>query len=240
MNKKLVVITGASSGIGAATAQLFSQNGYPLLLIARRIEKLKQMDLPNTICAQVDVTDPIALKTAINNAVEKFGDVDCLINNAGIMLLGDIADQDQLEWQKMFDVNVIGMLNGIQAVLPEMKASRTGTIVNVSSIAGKKTFPNHAAYCGTKFAVHGITENIREEVASFNVRMVTIAPGAVDTELLTHTTSAGIKEDYEKWKESMHGIIKPEHIADAIYYAYRQPQYLNIREIVLATTAQIG
>jgi len=114
----------------------FSQNGYPLLLIARRIEKLEQMDLPNTICAQVDVTDSIALKTAINNAVENFGDVDCLINNAGMMLLGDIADQDQLEWQKMFDINVIGMLNGIQAVLPAMKASRTGTIVNVSSIAG--------------------------------------------------------------------------------------------------------
>ncbi|WP_372368751.1 SDR family oxidoreductase [Candidatus Uabimicrobium sp. HlEnr_7] len=236
--KKLVVITGASSGIGAATARLFSEKGHPLLLIARRIEKLNALQLPQTICKQVDVTNREQVQQAINEAQEKYGSTDCLVNNAGVMLLGLVNNQDAKEWQKMFDVNVVGVLNGIQSVLQKMIDANNGTIVNVSSIAGRKTFPTHAAYCGTKFAVHAISENIREEVAAHNVRVTTIAPGAVETELLGHTTSNEIKDGYEDWKKSMGGAISSEDVANAIYYAYCQPQNVCIREIVLAATKQ--
>ncbi|PSW57132.1 SDR family oxidoreductase [Photobacterium leiognathi] len=238
MSKSLVVITGASSGIGEATARQLSAEGYPLLLLARRVERMEAMNLPNTLCRQVDITDVAAVKAAIEEAEAKFGPVDCLINNAGIMLLGLADEQDPAEWQSMFNVNVMGMLNGIHAVLSGMKSRKHGTVINISSIAGRKTFPSHAAYCGTKFAVHAITENIREEVADDNVRFITIAPGAVETELLSHTTSEEIKAGYEEWKEGMGGVIAPQDIANAISYAYNQPQNLCIREIVLAATRQ--
>lgn len=238
MKKPLIAITGASSGIGEAAAKLFSEKGYPLLLLARRIEKIEQFDLPNTLCKKVDVTDINALKTAISQAEDVYGPVDCMINNAGLMLLGDITTQDPLEWKKMFDVNILGVLNGMQAVLPSMKARQSGTIINTSSIAGRKTFPNHAAYCGTKFGVHAITENAREEAAQANVRMITIAPGAVETELLSHTTSQEIKDGYESWKQEMGNILNPTDIANAMWYGYNQPQGVNVREIVIAATRQ--
>ncbi|WP_028889232.1 SDR family oxidoreductase [Tenacibaculum ovolyticum] len=238
LNKKLIIITGASSGIGEATAKLLSKKGHPLLLLARRIDIIKAFNLPNVLCEKVDVTDINAIKNAVIKAETQFGDADCIINNAGLMLLGDIATQDPLEWKKMFDVNILGLLNGMQVVLPKMKANQSGTIINISSIAGRKTFPNHAAYCGTKFGVHAITENAREEAASANVRMVTIAPGAVETELLSHTTSNEIKNGYEAWKNDMGGVLNPNDIANAIWYAYNQPQGVNIREIVIAATKQ--
>lgn len=236
--KELIVITGASSGIGEATAKRFSEAGHPLLLIARRVEKLEALKLPNTICAKVDVTDFEALKSAIKDAEEKYGKTGCLVNNAGAMLLGSIDTQDISEWQRMYDLNVMAVLNGMQAVLSDMKERRDGTIINISSIAGKKTFPAHAAYCGTKFAVHGISENVREEVAAFDVRVVTIAPGAVETELLSHTTSEEIIAGYEDWKKDMGGVIVADDIARSIEFVYSQPQNVNIRELVIAATRQ--
>lgn len=238
MSKPLLIITGASSGIGAATAELFAQQGHPLLLIARRLEKLEALSLPNTLCKQVDVTDFTALTQAIQEAEALFGPADAIINNAGTMLLGAIDTQQPEEWKKMFDVNVLGVLHGMQAVLPQMKQRQRGTIINISSIAGRKTFPNHAAYCGTKFGVHAISENTREEVASFGVRVVTIAPGAVETELLSHTSSDSIKNAYEEWKNTMGQVLHPTEVAQSILFAYQQPQHLNIREIVLAATKQ--
>ncbi|PSV45614.1 SDR family oxidoreductase [Photobacterium indicum] len=238
MSKSLIVITGASSGIGEATARKLSAEGHPLLLLARRVERLEALNLPNAMCRKVDVTDAAAFSAAVKEAEAQFGPVDCLINNAGMMLLGLAHDQDPAEWKTMFDVNVMGLLNGIHVVLADMKARQHGTVINISSVAGRKTFPSHAAYCGTKFAVHAITENIREEVADDNVRFITIAPGAVETELLSHTTSNDIKDGYEEWKEGMGGVIAPSDIANAISYAYQQPQNLCIREIVLAATRQ--
>jgi len=236
--KKLIVITGASSGIGEAIAKHFSDLGHPLLLIARRLENLKALNLPNTLCEQVDITNKATFEAAIDKAQALYGPVDCLVNNAGVMLLGQVSEQAASEWQTMFDVNVIGLLNGMQTVLAPMIKANTGTIINISSIAGRKTFGNHAAYCGTKFAVHAISENIREEVAESNVRVVTIAPGAVETELLSHTTSEEIKEGYESWKESMGGVISPDDIANTVTFAYNQPQNVCIREIVVAATKQ--
>lgn len=238
MAKPLVVITGASSGIGAAMAKRFSEAGHALLLAGRRIERIKALGLPDTLCCQVDVTDAAALRAAIDAAEAEFGPVDCLINNAGLMLLGQIDTQDPAEWQTMYDVNVLALLNAMQSVLARMKARNQGTIINVSSIAGKKTFPNHAAYVGTKFAVSAISENVREEVADTNVRVMTICPGAVETELLGHTTNQDIIANYESWKEAMGGILQADDVARSAVFMYSQPQSVTIRDVVIAPTRQ--
>jgi len=238
MSKPLVIITGASSGIGEATAKKFAEQGYPLLLIARRVERLQALDLPNTLCAKVDITDLDGFKAAVFDAEALFGPADCLVNNAGIMLLGQIDSQDPNEWQQMLNVNVMGVLNGISTVLSSMIKRQQGTIINISSIAGRKTFPNHAAYCATKFAVHALTENIREETAKHDVRLITIAPGVVETELLGHTTHETIKTDYSAWKQEMGQPLQADDIAKTIWFAYQQPQRVCIREIVIGPTRQ--
>ncbi|WP_211830866.1 SDR family oxidoreductase [Kistimonas asteriae] len=238
MTKPLVVITGASSGIGEAAARKFSQEGYPLLLLARRLERMESLGLPNTLCRQVDVTDLIAFRAALEEAEGKYGPTDCLINNAGILRLGRMDTQDPQEWQLMFDTNVQGLLNGIHLVLAGMRRRQSGTLINISSVAGRKTFVNHGGYCGTKFAVHAISEGIREEVADDNVRVVTIAPGIVETEILDHTTSDAVRQEYKDWKKDIGGGIRSEDTAEAIWYAYQQPQNVCIREVVLAPTRQ--
>jgi NADP-dependent 3-hydroxy acid dehydrogenase YdfG len=238
MNLPLVVITGASSGIGASMAQRFSDAGYPLLLLARRLDRLEALQLPNTLCRAVDVTDAQALQAANAEAEAQYGPVDCLINNAGVMLLGQIDSQDPIEWQRMLDVNVMALLNGMQTVLSPMKQRQHGTIINVSSVAGKKSFPNHAAYCGTKFAVSAISETVREEVAEHNVRVMNLCPGAVETELLGHTTDQTIIDGYEAWKSEMGGVLVADDIARTALFMYQQPQQVHIREVIITPTRQ--
>jgi NADP-dependent 3-hydroxy acid dehydrogenase YdfG len=149
------------------------------------------------------------------------GPADALVNNAGVMLLGQMHEQDPEQWDRMFDINVKGLLNGVHALVGGMRERRHGTLINVSSVAGRKTFPNHVAYVGSKFAVHGLSENLREELAPHNVRVVTIAPGAVETELLGHTTDEGIKRDYQAWKANDMGgvVLTAEDVAGAILWA---------------------
>ena len=234
----LVVITGASSGIGTKIAETMSANGHPVLLLSRRLEPMEALNLPNSLCKSVDVTDLEGMKAAIIEAEEKFGKVDLLVNCAGIMLLGYPEVQDFSEWDRMIDVNIKGILTGTNIVLKGMKERNKGTIINISSIAGRKTFNEHAVYCGTKFAVHAITENIRKEVARSNVRMITIAPGVVETPLLSHTTNENIKVAYNEWKKSIESGLEPEKIAECVSFAYNQPQDVCIREIVIAKTKQ--
>lgn len=199
--KKLVVITGASSGIGIETAKKFSENGYPTLLISRRKEIMEKLNLKNSISVSADVTNLEEIKNAVKIAEEKYGKTDLLINCAGVMLLGNIDKQSYEEWKNMIDVNVNGILTTTNVILPNMIKRNEGTIINISSIAGRKTFTNHGIYCGSKFAVHAITESIREEVADKNVRIIVIAPGVVETNLLSHTTDENIKSDYIEWKK---------------------------------------
>ncbi len=237
--KKLVVITGASSGFGKALAHAFNKDGYPLLLIARRIELLEELNLENTICAKVDVTDKAAFERAVRDAEAVYGKTDLLVNSAGVMMLGNIESQDASEWQTMVDVNLMGVMNGMQVVMQDMKDNQTGTIVNISSIAGVKPFANHAAYCATKYGVVGLSEAVRNELSPYNVRVMRVCPGAVDTELLGHTTSDAIISGYNEWKESSGlGYIKAEDIANTIKFAYELPQYVNLREIQIAETKQ--
>lgn len=241
MNKPLVVITGASSGFGAEIAKLFNAAGNPLLLLGRRVEKIKALplDFTNIMVEKADVTNYDEFQAAINKAVEKFGPVDLLVNNAGVMLLGNVRYQDPKEWQTMLDTNVMGVLNGTQIVLNSMVERHSGTIINMSSLAGKKTFVNHAAYVASKFGVHGLSETIREEVSGQNVRISLVAPGAAETELLTHVTDQSALTDYQSWKESMGGItLDPKHVAETVKFIYDMPQEVNIREIDIAATRQ--
>ena len=237
-NKKLIAITGASSGIGAAMAKAFSLAGYPLLLMARRIELMEAMSLPNAICKKVDVLDLEGMKDAISEAEEIHGKVDCMINNAGVMINGKPQSQSPEDWQKMLDVNIRGVLNGIHLVLKDMVDRQTGTIINMGSIAGIKTFPDHTVYCGTKFAVHAITENIREEVSGSNVRLINIAPGMVYTELLDHGCEEEARKGWMDYAEQIGGALKPESIAQSVLFSYQMPQEVCVREIVICPTGQ--
>ncbi len=241
MQKPLIVITGASSGFGAEIAKLFNAEGYPMLLLGRRVEKIKSLplDFQNVLVKSVDVTNKIEFEQAIQKAEKVFGPTDLLVNNAGIMLLGNILTQDPAEWSRMMDTNVLGVLNGMQIVLPQMVERQGGTIVNVSSLAGKKTFVNHAAYVASKFGVHGLSETIREEVSGKNVRISLVAPGAAETELLTHVTDNQALEDYDNWKQSMGGTtMSPQVVAQSVKFIYDMPQEVNIRELDIAATNQ--
>ncbi|REC32182.1 oxidoreductase [Enterococcus pseudoavium] len=241
MEKSLVVITGASSGFGAEIAKIFNQAGFPLLLLGRRIEKINALPLnfERVMIEAVDVTDYKAFEASIKKAEAVYGPVDLLVNNAGVMLLGNVLEQDPLEWQTMLNTNIMGVLNGMQIVLPGMKERNHGTVINMSSLAGKKTFTNHAAYVASKFGVHGLSETIREELSGSNVRISLVAPGAAETELLTHVTDQNALTDYQAWKESMGGItLDPVHVAESVKFIYDMPQAVTIREIDIAATAQ--
>lgn len=239
MKKGLVVITGASSGFGLETAKLFEKAGYPMLLLARNIAPIEDLGFEDTLVRSVDVTDAKAFKSAIDEAVAIYGSVDLLVNSAGVMQLGNIESQDKSEWDTMIDVNLKGVLNGIQAVLNPMIEKESGTIINISSIAGFKTFTNHAVYSATKYGVHALSETLREEVAMHNVRVLVVSPGAAETNLLSHTTSQDIKDDYVEWKETMGGkAMDPIHVANAIFMMYSLPQEVSVREIVIAKTKQ--
>lgn len=234
--KPLVIITGASSGIGAATAVAFSGAGYPLLLIARRLENMEALELPHAMSRKVDVLDRDALNAAVAEAETRYGGAEILINNAGIMMNGDPVKQSPEEWDRMIDVNLKGVMNGIHTVLPGMVERESGTIVNLGSIAGRKTFGAHSVYCGTKFGVHAITETIREEVSQKNVRLITMAPGMVGTELIDGSTDQEAKAGWLDYAEAIGGPLVPEDIADAILYACQAPQRVCLREIVIYPT----
>lgn len=241
MEKPLIVITGASSGFGAEIAKLFNAEGYPMLLLGRRVEKIKSLslDFQNVLVESVDVTNKTELEQAIQKAEKVYGPTDLLVNNAGIMLLGNVLTQDPEEWSRMMNTNVLGVLNGMQIVLPQMVERQGGTVINMSSLAGKKTFVNHAAYVASKFGVHGLSETIREEVSGKNVRISLVAPGAAETELLTHVTDNQALDDYNAWKQSMGGTtMSPQVVAQSVKFIYDMPQEVNIRELDIAATNQ--
>lgn len=238
-NHKLIVITGASSGFGVEMAKEFAKAGYPLLLVARRVEQMEALDLPNTMCRKVDVTNKEEFETAVREAEAVYGPTDLMVNNAGVMLLGDIATQDANEWKRMLDVNVMGVMNGMQIVMTAMKERQCGTIINVSSIAGVQPFGNHGAYCASKYGVTGLTRVARGEMAAHNVRVLSVLPGAVGTELLSHTTDQGIKDGYNEWKTAVGAVnITANDVAQTIKFAYEMPQGVSLREIVITDTKQ--
>lgn len=238
MDKPLVVITGASSGIGAATAEAFSRAGHPLLLLARRVDRMESLGLPKTICRKVDVRDRKAVKEAIVNAEAQYGPTDCLFNNAGIARLGNIIRQDPQEWDEQIDINVNGVMNGVHAVMGGMVERKRGTIVNMSSIAGRKVYPDHTVYCGTKYFVHGMSDSLRQHLAPHDVRVIVISPGVIETEVLDGVTDRKTLADYKANKVKMGGGISADHVADSVLFAYQMPQNVLIQEICITPTRQ--
>ena len=238
MTKKLAVITGASSGIGEATAKAFSNAGYPTLLLARRLEKMESFNLTNSICKKVDVRNRDALVSAIKEAEKQYGPTDMIFNNAGVARLADIASQKPEEWDEMIAVNTNGVMNGIYAVMNDMKSRKSGTIVNMSSIAGRKVYEDHTVYCGTKYFVHAISESIRGYLSPYNVRVIVMSPGNIEAEVLNGITDPNTLEAYKKNIERIGGRISPEYVAKMILFAYEMPQNVLMQEICVTPTRQ--
>ncbi|VWX37599.1 SDR family oxidoreductase [Exiguobacterium oxidotolerans] len=237
---KVVIITGASSGIGEATAKLLAKNGAKLVLAARREDRLKALkeeieQLGGQAVYQVtDVTKTEQLEQLAKLAQETYGSVDVLVNNAGLMPLSQLHKNKQDEWDTMVDVNIKGVLYGIGAVLPYMRKQKSGHIINISSVAGHEVMPSSAVYSGTKFAVRAITEGLRkEESVDNNIRATIISPGAVDTELKDHITDEDIKQGIGNMQ-----AIDADAIARAINYAVSEPDDVSINEILIRPTSQ--
>ncbi|AKU80073.1 SDR family oxidoreductase [Spiroplasma turonicum] len=236
---KLIVITGASSGIGKELAIQLNKKGYKLLLLARRVNLIEDLGLDNCMCKSVDVKNLKDFKNAIIEAESFFNlKVDLLVNNAGIMPLDKIYNLDIETQHEMIDINIKGVLNGMNCVINDMKNRKTGTIINISSVAGRWTSENRAIYNGTKFAVHAISEQSRRELAQFNVRVLTIAPAIVDTNLLSTTKNKEVLENYIEIKKKYNNGLTSEHVAKIIIYAYELPQEVSLKEIVLSSTSQ--
>jgi len=238
MSKPLTVITGASSGIGEATAKAFSNSGYPTLLIARRLEIMESFNLKNSICKRVDVRDRDALVAAVKEAEETYGPTDMIFNNAGVARLADISTQDPKEWDEMIDVNTKGVMNGMYAVMASMKARQSGTIINMSSIAGRKVYGDHTVYCGTKYFVHAVSESIRGYLSPHNVRVIVMSPGNIEAEVLNGITDPNTLEAYKKNIERIGGRISPDYVAKMILFAYEMPQNVIMQEVVVTPTKQ--
>ena len=238
MTKPLAVITGASSGIGEATAKKFSKEGHPVLMLARRLEKMESFNLPNSMSRKVDVTDRDSLVQAVKDAEDKFGPTDMLFNNAGIARLADIGKQNPSEWDEMININTNGVMNALYAVMDGMKSRKGGTIVNMSSIAGRKVYPDHTVYCGTKYFVHAISESIRGYLAPYDVRVVVISPGIIETEVLSGVLDKNTLKNYQDNKKRIGGGISADYVADMIYFAYNMPQNVLIQEMCVTPTRQ--
>lgn len=234
---KVIVITGASSGIGEAAARLLAKQGHHLVLGARRTERLEKLvnDLGNNALAVTcDVTKRADVDALIQSAVDQFGRVDVLVNNAGIMPLSFLAQGKVDEWENMIDTNIKGVLYGINAALPHMSAQKSGHVINISSVAGHIVTPSSSVYSATKFAVRAITEGLRQENRGF-LRTTVICPGAIDTELPDIISDERIKAGIGKVYEE---AVSTDSIAQAIAYAISQPEDVDVNELVIRPTKQ--
>ncbi|HEY9771423.1 MAG TPA: SDR family oxidoreductase [Coleofasciculaceae cyanobacterium] len=240
IQNKVVIITGASSGLGEATARRLANNGAKLMLAARREERLKELvseiqQNGGTAKYQVtDVSDRSQVEALVKATHQAYDRIDVLVNNAGLMPLSPLAETKVDEWERMVDINIKGVLYGIAAVMPIMQQQKSGHIINLSSVAGHKVFPGGTVYCATKFAVKAISEGIRLE-SNGEIRSTNISPGAVDTEL----TSTISHEETAKNVAQLYGVaIDADAIARAIAYAIEQPGDVDINEMIIRPTKQ--
>jgi NADP-dependent 3-hydroxy acid dehydrogenase YdfG len=236
---KVVVITGASSGLGEAAARHLARHGAKLVLGARRLEKLqalaKELSLGNDAAVQTDVTQYAQVKNLVDRAVQSHGRIDVILNNAGLMAQSLLERAKLAEWDRMIDVNIKGVLYGIAAALPHMKTQKSGHIINVSSVAGHKVAPGGAVYSATKHAVRVISEGLRQEVKPYNIRTTVISPGAVATELPDSTTDPDMAERMRK----VYSIAIPaDSFAGMVVFAMSQPEDVDVNEILFRPTSQ--
>jgi NADP-dependent 3-hydroxy acid dehydrogenase YdfG len=236
---KVVVITGASSGLGEAAARHLARYGAKLMLGARRIERLralaKELKLGGDAFLQTDVTQYAQVKRLVDHAVETHERIDVIINNAGLMPQSLLEKGKVEEWDRMIDVNIKGVLYGIAAVLPYMKLQNSGHIINVSSVAGHKVAPGGTVYSATKHAVRVISEGLRQEVKPYNIRTTIISPGAVATELPNTITDPDVAERIRK----VYAIAIPaDSFANMVVFAMSQSEDVDVNEILFRPTRQ--
>ncbi|MCD9029019.1 SDR family oxidoreductase [Luteimonas sp. BDR2-5] len=235
---KAVLITGASSGIGEATARLLAAHGAKLVLGARRTDRLDALaaDIAaaggTAVACALDVTRRADVQAFADRALERFGRIDAIVNNAGVMPLSPLAALKVDEWDRMIDVNVRGVLHGIAAVLPAMRAQGSGHVINIASIGGLYVMPTAAVYCATKFAVRAISDGLRQE--SDTIRVTCVYPGVVESELAHTITDAATAEAIGRFREI---ALKPEAIARAIAHAIGQPADVDTTDIVVRPVA---
>ncbi|BEH14694.1 SDR family oxidoreductase [Marinobacter shengliensis] len=235
---KVILLTGASSGIGEATARLLSKQGHRLVIGARRTERLAALahDLRSeggsVEYRALDVTQAEDVKSFADAALALYGRIDVIINNAGVMPLSPLAALKVDEWDRMIDVNIRGVLHGIAAVLPTMQAQRSGQVINISSIGGLYVVPTAAVYCATKYAVRAISDGLRQE--HNNLRVTCVYPGVVESELADTITDAGTAEAMRSFREI---ALKPDAIAKAIAHVIDQPDDVDTSDIVVRPTA---
>lgn len=237
---KVIVIMGASSGIGEATAKLLAEQGAKLILAARRSDRLeaikKEFPKADIRIQEADVTNYEDVQKVVDLAMEAYGRIDVLYNNAGVMPTAPLVEGRRDEWKKMLDINVMGVLNGIAAVLPIMANQKSGHVIATDSVAGHVVYPDSAVYCGTKFAVRAIMEGLRQEQLENNIKSTIISPGAVATELYktinNKEVSEGLREAQEDW-----GLVS-EDIASAVVFAIDTPARMSISDMIVRPTRQ--
>lgn len=239
---KTVVITGASSGLGEATARHLSRLGATVVLGARRLDRLQSLATELTesggkaLAVEMDVTKRDQVANLVGAAAKSFGSIDVMINNAGLMPLAPLERLKIDEWDRMIDVNIKGVLYGIAAALPYMKQQKSGHIINVSSVAGHKVGPGYVVYAATKHAVRTISEGLRQEVKPYNIRTTIISPGLVATELpnsvVEEDVAAGIRNFYDEV------AISPDSFARTVAFAMSQPEDMDVNEILFRPTRQ--
>lgn len=238
---KVVIITGASSGLGAATARLLARHGARLALGARRLDRLDTLadELrahgARVIVRATDVTDRAQVQALADAALAEFGRIDVIVNNAGLMPHSPLERLKIDDWDRMIDVNLKGTLYGIAAVLPQMKAQKSGHVINVSSVAGHKVRPGSAVYAATKHAVRVIAEGLRQEVKPYNIRCTIISPGAVESELADSITEPDIEAAVRKIYEI---AVPADTFANMVLFAMSQPEEVDINEILFRPTRQ--
>ena len=240
---KVALITGASSGIGEATALALSAEGASVSLVARRTHRLEAVS--NTIAGNkgqsltiaADITDPGEARRCVNETKDHFGRLDILVNNAGIMLLGPIDGANIEDWQRMVNINIMGLMYCTHAVLPIMKEQGEGHVINMSSVAGRIVRAGSAVYNATKWYVNTFSEALRQEVYKDKIRVTSIEPGAVLTELTDHITVPEVKDRIKGWVGSMRALTAQD-IADTVVFAATQPAHVSINEILVRPTDQ--
>jgi NADP-dependent 3-hydroxy acid dehydrogenase YdfG len=233
----VAVITGASSGIGAATASALSSHGYRVALLARRVDRLQQLaaELGDTAVAiAADVTDRDALLAAADQVQHELGGADVLVNNAGMMLLGPFGTEQRAEARRMVEVNLLGAMTATEVFLPQLRDGG-GDLINISSVAGRTARAGNAAYAATKWGMNGWSEALRQELQP-DIRVTVIEPGAVATELTDHITDPSVKQNTEQFYAQL--AITAEDVADVIAFAVTRPRRMTLNEILLRPTAQ--
>jgi len=245
MSGKAVAITGASSGIGEATALALARAGASVALGARRRERIEALAArieeetgSTAIALEVDVADEAQARAFVTGAAERLGRLDGLVNNAGVMLLGPVESGDPGDWRRMVDVNLLGLLYCTHAALPIMREQGSGDIVNISSIAGRFARAGAAVYNLTKFGVNAFTEGLRQEVTEGGIRVIVVEPGFVATELQSHNTG-DVLETIEGMRDQIGDVLQPEDIANGILYAVSQPRHVSVSEVLIRPTGQL-